>query len=1312
MAALAVVVPLSAATGPARAEEPPASPPTQAVTLNGVPSKPYEITLITGDKVKLTDTGGGKYQIDRVPAVRPDGRTPALIIQSGPKGVYVVPEDANPAVQAGRVDRELFNVKYLAEHGYTDDKTKQVPVIVQYPKASAAAVRSSADAIPGSAPTVQLESIHASGLDVAKAEAATFWQAVRAVPTAARGMAAVPDTLRGGIAKVWLDAKVKADLAESVPMIGAPVAWAAGYDGTGVKVAVLDTGIDAAHPDLAGKVADAKSFIPGEEVQDGHGHGTHVASTIVGSGAASGGRNKGVAPGAQLLVGKVLDNSGSGEVSGIIEGMEWAVNSGAKLVSMSLGGEPTDGTDPGSQAVDNLTAETGTLFVLAAGNYGAVESVGTPGTAESALTVAAVDKSDTLAGFSSRGPRIGGALKPDIAAPGVDIVAARAAGTNLGTPVDDHYTSLNGTSMATPHVAGAAAILAQEHPGWKAAQLKAALMSSSKDDGFEVYEQGAGRVDLARATAQQVFATSAHADFGALDGTDTALTRELSYSNLGDQPVTLTLKPSLRSGGAAVEGKLAVADATLTVPAKGSATTTVTLSPGGLGLGRYSGSVIAEAGGVHLTTPVGAVREAPMFHLTIHTLDRDGKPRTPIAQDVLDIDGEKGALGPHLVTEPGTVVTKVPAGTVSVTQLLEWMDGDNRSNHAWLVDPEVTITGDTEITLDARKANRLRFDAPKPAEPLNNSYSQSFQRTTASGQVYYSTILLGVPIGAWDTLWATPTKKVTKGTFRFSTAWVLGQSEIAMAVREPRETKLHPAANLHWDGTVSGHPGWRPFTGTQDLRVVHVGLGRPEDIAGRDLRGKLVLMGAEDARDLFGNVYCGVQIERIGPIRDAGAAGIAVYPIRESACPIPLGIAQLPFTGEPKPIGIPLAHLSTPEALRLSEQASATVRVSGTPETPYSYVFTPYFEGRIPDSLQFSPKERDMARVDVNVHAATPTPFQEWEVPYKQDDVLRLSIGQADADTSITGPKSRPKWMWPLDPTVIHAQGMASAENTRWYSDVFDKPGRTSQEWFAQPSTPGAGTLPAKVTRLADPDAKILEKLGVDMVCAICVQGDSLWANFWQVSGVGERRDVGSGFWSEKPGEILAPTYELHLFRDGTEIPNAPATPFTELPRFKLPQEPGTYRLTAKDAANDVQWTFSAPPGKEHVQPGYSCTSWFVEGFKEQCRPVPAMFVSYDLGSSLRLDNTVAARGALSFTVEAYHSQSAAKMPAVAGLRVWASTDDGATWKAATLKKIKGGTYAAKVKGLGSGQVGLKAEAWDEAGNTVKQTSLKAFTVR
>ena len=160
--------------------------------------------------------------------------------------------------------------------------------------------------------------------------------------------------------------------------------------------------------------------------------------------------------------------------------MEWAVAQHADVVSMSLGGDTGDGTDPLEQAVDDLSASSPTLFVIAAGNNGdRPGTVTSPGAAYAALTVGAVDSTDTMAFFSSRGPRLDGTVKPEVVAPGVDIVAARAAGTSLGTPVDDFYTTLSGTSMATPHVAAVAAILKQEHPGWDGERLKAAIVGST-----------------------------------------------------------------------------------------------------------------------------------------------------------------------------------------------------------------------------------------------------------------------------------------------------------------------------------------------------------------------------------------------------------------------------------------------------------------------------------------------------------------------------------------------------------------------------------------------------------------------------------------------------------------------------------------------------------------------------------------------------------------------------------------------------------------------------------------------------------------
>lgn len=352
------------------------------------------VTLVTGDEVTVERLPDGRRAVSLDPAGR-DGYQPSFQTVEAGGQVYVIPSDAAPLVP-DRLDRELFNVTRLAASGYTTG----IPVIVtpQRPGAGQPATA------PGLAATTPLPSIGATSATVAAG--GRWWRAVTETGPLA------------GIERVWLDRRVEVALDESVPQIGAPAAWDAGFDGTGVTVAVLDTGVDTSHPDLAEAVVKERDFTGSGTARDRFGHGTHVAGIIAGSGAASGGQYVGVAPGVELLNGKVLDDRGSGRESWIIAGMEWAVTEGADVVNMSLGtrGQASDGTDPLSQAVNQLTEAHGALFVVAAGNDGPAEStVGSPGAADAALTVGAVDKSDQLASFSSRGPRLGDfAIKPEI----------------------------------------------------------------------------------------------------------------------------------------------------------------------------------------------------------------------------------------------------------------------------------------------------------------------------------------------------------------------------------------------------------------------------------------------------------------------------------------------------------------------------------------------------------------------------------------------------------------------------------------------------------------------------------------------------------------------------------------------------------------------------------------------------------------------------------------------------------------------------------------------------------------------------------
>ncbi|GAA2319633.1 hypothetical protein GCM10010149_85440 [Nonomuraea roseoviolacea subsp. roseoviolacea] len=338
------------------------------------------------------------------------------------------------------------------------------------------------------------------------------------------------------MSRIWLDGLRKPVLEGSVKQIGAPVAWERGYTGAGVKVAVPDTGVDATHPDLAGRVSAQADFTGSSDATDRNGHGTHIASTIAGSGAVSGGRYTGVAPAAGILAGKVCATSC--EESAVLAGMEWAGEQGAKVVNLSLGGNDTPEIDPLESAVATLTRRYDMLFVVAAGNSGNERSVESPASADEALAVGAVTRSDELADFSSRGPRAAdSAIQPEITAPGVGIVSARAR----DAPVEEgSHVAMSGTSMSTPHVAGAAAILAGQHPDWSAGTLKAALMgSASPNPAVGVFDQGAGRVDVGRATAQAVTAEPGGVGFGVQQwphDDDKPLLRQITYRNRGAAP--------------------------------------------------------------------------------------------------------------------------------------------------------------------------------------------------------------------------------------------------------------------------------------------------------------------------------------------------------------------------------------------------------------------------------------------------------------------------------------------------------------------------------------------------------------------------------------------------------------------------------------------------------------------------------------------------------------------------------------------------------------------------------------------------------
>lgn len=256
-----------------------------------------------------------------------------------------------------------------------------------------------------------------------------------------------------------------------ISKVQAPSAWAT-TRGAGVKIAVIDTGIDRTHPELAANLKGGwNALTKGEDFTDDNGHGSHVSGTIAAVDDKKG--VVGVAPKVDLYGVKVLDANGSGTFDDVIAGMQWAVDNKMEIVSMSLG------ASQGNQSLTDMVAamtKAGVILIAAAGNSGG--SVGFPAACPGAIAIAASDSKDRLASFSSRGPEVA------VIAPGVNVKSTYKNGG---------YDTLSGTSMATPHVSGLAALYVATHKGATPVQARAALTAAARKlPGVPDIGQGAG----------------------------------------------------------------------------------------------------------------------------------------------------------------------------------------------------------------------------------------------------------------------------------------------------------------------------------------------------------------------------------------------------------------------------------------------------------------------------------------------------------------------------------------------------------------------------------------------------------------------------------------------------------------------------------------------------------------------------------------------------------------------------------------------------------------------------------------------------
>jgi hypothetical protein len=297
-------------------------------------------------------------------------------------------------------------------------------------------------------------------------------------------------------------------------------------NGTGVKISIADSGVNASVPDLLGRVVASASFVsiangyPSNEPEtsDDLGHGTYVAGIAAGSGALNP-EYRGVAPDAKLLNARCIDSLGEGTTAGIIEAIDWSVNNSANVINLSLGGGSADPDDPLSLAADNA-ARSGVVVVAAAGNGGPYYSTGeVPAAARLAISVGAYNSSNSIASFSSRGPTLDGRPYPDLIAPGVSIWSILTSNSSIASYASrldissGGYIPLDGTSAATPFVSGAAALLLSAaglsflNSSYLPSQSKVeipsairiALIDTARSIGADVNTQGSGLIDVSSA---------------------------------------------------------------------------------------------------------------------------------------------------------------------------------------------------------------------------------------------------------------------------------------------------------------------------------------------------------------------------------------------------------------------------------------------------------------------------------------------------------------------------------------------------------------------------------------------------------------------------------------------------------------------------------------------------------------------------------------------------------------------------------------------------------------------------------------------
>jgi subtilisin family serine protease len=728
-------------------------------------------TLVTGARIAVVARADGNRSVTAT-------RGGPVHIVSTPKGKYAIP--------AGRetegIDRSLFALETLFDEQLLSGngtRTSGQSVSPDATSDSTIPVLLQTNASPDTVLAAGFESataLHSAGVVAAEYDASTPGSPLEALER------------RASVERVSYDRHIRFRQADGPPdRVFDPNVSATGE---GVTVAVLDSGIDATHPDLAGQVVHRHEIVDEGTTLDPAGHGTSVAGIIAGTGNASDGIRTGLAPDAELIDVRVADKNAFGTVSEVIAGIEYAVReTDADVLTLSLG---TISRNRELARTVDWAVEQGVVVVTASGNRGAYRAVDQIGAQERAITVGATTAGlDTVAPFSAKGPTGDGRVKPDLVAPGVDILTPRSGSDRAGVP----YVRFGGTSAAAPYVSGTIALMLEDDPTLTTAALKRRLGSTATPlPDANAFEQGSGRVDPEDALDPAVLVDEPVVSPGIVEPGETAR-QSVTFENVDDRSHQITLESELahvRSDDSATS-VLSLNRSRFTLAPGESVTVEVTIdAPDQSGL--YAGFLEYAVGDELRSVAFGFVRGGTVT-VEKRTLTRgervDSTPLIVFTPDLTHVQSVDFVDGTATFTSAGGTYYFMTGRT------------DRATGTTVLLYEKRSLNGSEQIVLDERDTVPVGMNL----QPIEDVYGPLENVTTTAS--------LTSPFGGGATRWDTAAEDADSRSIRVSPAPNVSFARTALLVPRAQqgEAPLDAADVFHLGYGTVGIDGTQPRIG-------------------------------------------------------------------------------------------------------------------------------------------------------------------------------------------------------------------------------------------------------------------------------------------------------------------------------------------------------------------------------------------------------------------------------------------------------------------------------------------------------------------